>query len=139
MSRYVLDTDTLSLYQQGLPALVSKVDAHPPHELAITVVTVEEELTGWYTLLRKIRGPDEEVRAYERLAQAIPLLALWQILSPTHSALLRYESLKRLNLNVRKMDLRIAAIVLEHGAVVVTRNVSDFQRIPNLAVENWVP
>ena len=26
---------------------------------------------------------------------------------------MRYETLKRMNLNVRKMDLRIAAIVLE--------------------------
>jgi tRNA(fMet)-specific endonuclease VapC len=137
MNLYVLDTDTLSLYQHGLPCLVSKVDAHPPHELTITVVTVEEQLTGWYSLLRKVRGPDEEVRAYERLAEAIPQLARWRILSLSHSALMRYESLKRLNLNVRKMDLRIAAIVLECGGVVVTRNVRDFQRVPNLAVENW--
>ena len=97
MSLYVLDTDTLSPYQHGLPDLVSKVDAHPPHELAITVVTVEEQLTGWYSLLRKVRGPDEEVRAYERLAEAIPQLARWKILSPSHSALMRYETLKRMN------------------------------------------
>jgi predicted nucleic acid-binding protein len=37
-----------------------------------------------------------------------------------------YVSLERMNLNVRKMDLRIAAIVLECGGVVVTRNVRDF-------------
>jgi tRNA(fMet)-specific endonuclease VapC len=138
MSLYTLDTDTLSLYQHGLPGLVSKVDAHLPHELAITVVTVEEQLTGWYSLLRKVHGPDEEVRAYKRLAEAIPQLARWQILSLSRSALLQYETLKRMNLNVRKMDLRIAAIVLECNGVVVTRNVRDFQRFPNLAVENWV-
>jgi len=43
-----------------------------------------------------------------------------------------------MKLNVRKMDLRIAAIVLECAGVVVTRNVRDFQRVPNLAVENWI-
>ncbi len=67
-----------------------------------------------------------------------PLLARWNILSMTHSAILRYESLKGMNLNIRKMDLRIAAIVLENGGVVVTRNVRDFQRVPNLAVESWI-
>jgi tRNA(fMet)-specific endonuclease VapC len=138
MSLYILDTDTLSLYQHGLPDLVSKVGAHPPHELAITVVTVEEQLTGWYSLLREVRGPDEEVRAYERLGEAIPLLARWKILPMSHSALMKYEALKRLNLNVRKMDLRIAAIVLECGGVLVTRNVRDFQRVPNLQVQDWV-
>ena len=80
MSLYILDTDTLSLYQRGLPGLVARVDAHDPGELAITVITVEEEITGWYTLLRQVRSPVEIVRAYERLGQAIPLLARWQIL-----------------------------------------------------------
>ena len=138
MSLYVLDTDTFSLYHRGYPGLGEKVDAHPLQELAITVITVEEELSGWYGLLRKVRSPEEEVQAYERLAKAIPLLARWPILPLSHPALMRYETLKRMKLNVRKMDLRIAAIVLECAGVVVTRNVRDFQRVPSLAVENWI-
>ena len=42
-----------------------------------------------------------------------------------------------IKLNVRKMDLCIAAIVLEHQAIVVTGNVRDFQRVPSLVVEDW--
>jgi tRNA(fMet)-specific endonuclease VapC len=80
MSLYVLDTDTFSLYRRGYPNLDTRIDSRPLGELAITVATVEEELAGWYTVLRQARAPDQEVRAYERLAEAIPLLARWQIL-----------------------------------------------------------
>jgi tRNA(fMet)-specific endonuclease VapC len=88
-------------------------------------------------LLRKVRGPDEQVRAYERLAQAIPHLARWRIIPVSRPALTRFETLKRMNLNVPKMDLRIATIVLETGATLVSRNLRDFRRIPNLVVEDW--
>ncbi len=137
MSLYVLDTDMLSLYQHGHAELTAKLETYPSQELAITVITVEEELSGWYSQLRKVRRLEEQAEVYERLAKAVPVLARWCILPMTHSALMRYESLKRMNLNVRKMDLRIAGIVLECGGIVVTRNVRDFLRVPNLAVENW--
>jgi hypothetical protein len=79
------------------------------------VITVEEEVAGWYTLLRRVRRPEEQARAYERLAEAIPFLARWRILPMTYPAIMRYKTLKGLNLNVRKMDLRFAAIVLDNG------------------------
>jgi tRNA(fMet)-specific endonuclease VapC len=138
MSIYVIDTDTFTLYTRGHPGLSAKIDAHPAHELAISVVTVEEAISGWYRLLRKARRPQEQARAYERLAEAIPLLARWRILPMSHPAIMRYEGLKSLNLNVRKMDLRLAAIVQEHQAVLVSRNLRDFRRVPGLAVEDWV-
>jgi tRNA(fMet)-specific endonuclease VapC len=56
----------------------------------------------------------------------------------TEAALARVTHLKSLRLKIGTMDLRIAAITLEHGGVLVTRNLRDFQRIPGLVVESWV-
>ncbi len=49
----------------------------------------------------------------------------------------RYQKLVKQKLNVGKMDLRIAAIALDQNAVVVSRNMRDFQRVPGLVVEDW--
>jgi tRNA(fMet)-specific endonuclease VapC len=64
-------------------------------------------------------------------------LGRWRILPYTEAAIARVAQLKALRLNVRLMDLRIAAVAMENQAVVVTRNRRDFSRVPGLSVEDW--
>jgi tRNA(fMet)-specific endonuclease VapC len=137
MSLFVLDTDILSLYYRGDPPVVQRVDARPASDLAISIMTVDEQLTGWYTLTRRARQPKEIVQAYEHLGDAVVRLAKWRILPYTEAAVARVGQLKALRINVRLMDLRIAAIALENGAVVVTCNLRDFGRVPLLTIEDW--
>jgi tRNA(fMet)-specific endonuclease VapC len=137
VSLFVLDTDLLTLYYRGDPVVVGAVDARSPTDLAISVVTVDEQLTGWYTLTRRARLPAELARAYANLGDSVVRLARWRILPYTESAIARVAELKALRLNVGLMDLRIAAIAIENGAAVVTRNRRDFSRVPGLSVEDW--
>jgi tRNA(fMet)-specific endonuclease VapC len=137
MSLYVLDTDILSLYRNNHAIVCPRVDSHPLRELAITVITVEEGLAGWYTALRRARRRDQWPPLYEELAKHVDFLAQWQKLTFSSAAIARYEQLLTLRLNVGRSDLRIAAITLEHGGILVTRNLRDFQRIPNLVLEDW--
>ena len=137
MSLYVLDTDIMTLYQYGHPRVAQHVLARPVAQLAIAVISIEEELTGWYTKLRRVRKRDQLARVYQRMADAVPFFARFRILSFTEPAILRYESLRAAYRSVGKNDLRIAAIALEHGATVVTRNVRDFKQVPGLKVEDW--
>jgi tRNA(fMet)-specific endonuclease VapC len=137
MSLYALDTDTLTLYKRNDPLVVQRVEACPPDDVAITVITVEEILTGWYTYMRRARQPNQLEFGYQQLADSVRFLGTWKILSFPQPAIARYNQLNALRLNIGKMDLRIAAIVLEHSAILVTRNVRDFQRVPGLVIENW--
>ncbi len=137
MNVFVLDTDHLTLYYHGDPIVVRRVNAEPSTQLAISVITVDEQLAGWYTLARRARRPDEIARAYAHLGDAVVRLARWRILPYTESAIARVAQLKALRLNVRLMDLRIASIALENGAIVVTRNQRDFRRVPGLSVDDW--
>jgi tRNA(fMet)-specific endonuclease VapC len=61
----------------------------------------------------------------------------FRILSFIKPAILQFEQLRAAKLGVSKMDLRVAAVTLEAGGTVVTRNKRDFQRVPGLAIEDW--
>lgn len=137
MSLFVLDTDSLVLFQEGHEAVCRRALSHSIEELAISVITVEEQLSGWYTLLRRAKDVHKLARAYQRLADAVALLSRFRILSFTEPAIGRFEQLKAQKLGVKHMDLRIAAITLGHAGTLVTRNARDFQRVPGLAIEDW--
>lgn len=80
---------------------------------------------GW----RKRTGASRRVcRCWRSLRSFLPF---------TEAAIARYDDLVALKLNVGKNDLRIAAITLEHGGTLVSRNLRDFQRVPGLTVEDW--
>jgi len=137
MSLFVLDTDIVSLFQHNHPAVCAAVQSHPLSELAITVLTVEEQLSGWYNELRRAKKPPALAAVYRRMAQTVQFFAHMPILSFTEPAIHRYETLKRLKIKIGKTDLRIAAIVLEENAVLVTRNLSDFKKVPGIQIEDW--
>lgn len=48
-----------------------------------------------------------------------------------------FQRLRRARIRIGTMDLKIAAIALANGATLLSRNVSDFQQVPGLAVEDW--
>jgi tRNA(fMet)-specific endonuclease VapC len=137
VSLFVLDTDILTLFERGDPVVAARVAEHDPTEIGISVVTVEEHLSGWYAQLRQAKGPDKLAWAYRRLASAVRFLSRVRILDYEEAAIQVYEGLKRSRLKVGKMDLQIAATALQHGGTVVTRNVRDFQQVPGLKVEDW--
>lgn len=138
MVKYVLDTDIISLLQQGHPQTVVRYSLVPANEVGITVISVEEQLSSWYTLIRQAKKPEDAARGYLSLAQNVSCFAQFEILPYPVVAIARFEQLKRMKLGVRAPDLRIAAIVLEHpDSILVTRNTRDFKVIPGLVIEDW--
>ncbi len=137
MSLFILDTDTLSLWQRRHPKGDAEIARHPPADVAVTIISVEEQFNGRFRMVRRLTQPDQKARAYLNLTKTVEFFSRVQILTFTELAILRFEHLKRLKLKIGGMDLRIAAIALEAGATVVTRNRADFGRVPGLAVADW--
>ena len=68
MDLYVLDTDILTLFERGSETVLARVAQYDPVQIAISVVTVEEQLSGWYAQVRQAKEPDRLAWAYSRLA-----------------------------------------------------------------------
>ena len=133
----ILDTDAVSMYRLGFPKLVARIVAEPPGVITATVITVEEQLTGWQAYLRQAKSDAQRAVAYQRLTDSVRTLSDMHIVTFSEAAIRTYRSLLALKLNIGGMDLRIAAIALEEDAVVITRNLRDFGRVPGLACEDW--
>ena len=137
MTLFILDTDTLPLHQRSHPTVCEQMDLHDPDDLAISVITVEEQLSGWYTMLRKAKSPSTLARAYLRLTECVESLSDLRVLTFDEDCIARFTELRALGLSIQAMDLRIAATVLQFDGTLVTRNTRDFAQVPGLRFVDW--
>src|SRR5436305_14387003 len=99
--RYVLDTDTLSLYQWGHPIVTQRVSSQPATDLAVTVITVQEQMDGWRAALARANTPAALADWYARLAHALlPSWAQFTVLPFPEPAILRFQQPVAMRLNV---------------------------------------
>jgi tRNA(fMet)-specific endonuclease VapC len=137
MPAFILDTDTLSLYQQGHPRVTPAVDLWPDGALGLTIISVEEQFTGWLGLVRQSKRVDRISAAYDGWVKAARSFKRFDVVGYSVSAIARFQQLKKLLPGIGGNDLRIAAIALEAGATVVTKNRADFGRVPGLTIVDW--
>lgn len=137
MSIYVLDTDIFSLFMRGNEHVHKHVLRVPVDCLAVTIITIEECLTGWYSQIRKARRDERLLRAYTSLQQTLQFLRDVHVLGIDQDALATYHALRARHRRIAVNDLRIAAIALNHFAVLVTHNRGDSAEIEGLTCEDW--
>ncbi|MFO0850172.1 MAG: type II toxin-antitoxin system VapC family toxin [Gemmataceae bacterium] len=137
---YVLDTDILGLWWRRQEKVVARVlVASALHPLVTTTITRIELLEGRFSNIRTAASGDELAKAVSRLSETVRALSQLPELEVDHRAVEIFDRLrvtKRLK-KMGRMDLLIACVTLANGATLVTRNVKDFNSVPDLRVENW--
>jgi tRNA(fMet)-specific endonuclease VapC len=137
---YIMDTDHLSIADQDSIEgfnLGRRLSAVPPEEIAVTVVTYEEQMRGWLAYVAQAKKREQQLEAYRRLRHHIQRFGKIPLLEFDDRAFDEFERLQKARIRIGTMDLKIAAIALANDATLLTRNLSDFGKIPGLKVEDW--
>ena len=133
MAEYMLDTDISSyIMKRSHAAVLQRLRAVPVSDVCISVVTKAELMYGTHISPR--RAQDEAA-----LAAFLNYVA---VLDFPESAALAYAeiraALKTSGAMIGANDLLIAAHARSAGLILVTNNVREFSRVPDLKFENWV-
>lgn len=139
MSKYILDTDHVTLFQHGFPSVVERVNANRPN-IGVTIITVQEQVRGRFNLIKRALQtgrPDRVALAYANLRQTVQYFCSIEIVDLSELAYDRYTQFRRQGIRIGTQDLLIGAIVLSEKAILVTRNQRDFAKIPGLVFEDW--
>jgi tRNA(fMet)-specific endonuclease VapC len=135
---YILDTDCVSLILYGHPQLITNTKKH---QVAITIITVQELFNGWMSRINDPSQLHHLSSLYSKLWTTVKYLQTMEVLNFTLEADNCLKQLLKDNPHLRKnrlqKDMRIAAIALSIGAIVVTRNQQDFNQVPGLKIEDW--
>jgi tRNA(fMet)-specific endonuclease VapC len=136
----VLDTDVTSLLQQSGTELANRLTeriAASGEQSVVTIVTFEEQMRGWLKYIARANSPSKQVAAYGRLRMMLDDYRGRLVLDFDADAAAIFQRLRASKVRIGTGDLRIAAIALAHQATLITRNLSDFRKVPGLPAQDW--
>jgi tRNA(fMet)-specific endonuclease VapC len=138
----ILDTDVFSLLELPdspeyvrLRSRIAQLD--PPQQVVTTVITFEEQARGRLATVNSARSDRQLAQAYAHLRQHILNYRMVPIAEFDATAAAVATNLRQSKLRIGTMDIRIAAIALSNNALLLSRNLADFTKVPNLRVEDW--
>jgi tRNA(fMet)-specific endonuclease VapC len=132
LPRFLLDTDTCSyIIKRSHPTLLARLQRVPVDEIAISVVSKAELLYGVEVSPRR----EHDRVAVTSFLQYVQVLELPDV-AADHYASIRAE-LKAIGAMIGANDLFLAAHARSLGLTLVTNNTREFDRVPDLLLENW--
>lgn len=137
---YLLDTDHISLIHRGGAEgqrILARLVTEPTEQIALSIISYEEQMRGWLAEIARARSIAQQKPRYEALNQMLDLYCTTPLLPFDDVAIAVFQSLWLQRLRIGTMDLKIAAITLANDATLLTRNLADFSKVPNLRIEDW--
>ncbi|MGK7930132.1 MAG: type II toxin-antitoxin system VapC family toxin [Microcystaceae cyanobacterium] len=131
--KYLLDTNIcIYIIKEKPKSVFDKFNSLKPLDIAISSITVAELKYGIY---KSQKSQQNKVALAQFL---LPLSIIdFNEKATDYYGKIRY-SLEKQGQVIGGMDMLIAAHALSLDVILVTNNLKEFTRIPNLRLENWV-
>lgn len=137
----ILDTDCLSLFEREKHLESSlfhiKLSHFEAEDISTTIITFEEQMRGWMAYLARCKNLEDQIFAYQRLNQFLENFRKISVIQFDENAANVFKELKAKKIRIGTMDLKIASIALSRKAILISRNLRDFEEVPNLVVKDW--
>jgi tRNA(fMet)-specific endonuclease VapC len=131
---YVLDTNAVSALMKGTPAVVERLAATAPAEVAIPQPVLAELAFGIERLPRSKRRTSLQAR-FDLVSAELPRAEWTDAVSQAFGRI--KAMLERRGTRIEDFDAAIAAHALSLEATLVTANLDHMVRVPGLRVEDW--
>lgn len=130
---YCLDTSIVIDILRGDKSLLSKIEAfiNQHAHFCITPIALAELYKGAYLAEKQ----KEAIKLVEDFTKSVELLDFTESACKVFGQ--KYLELKTQGRPTQETDLMIGSITLEHGAILVTRDMKDFANIKGLKIINW--
>ena len=130
--RYMLDTDAcIALIKNRPEAMRIRLSNLSPEEVGISSIVTAEL---WFGVAHSQKKNQNEAALKDFLDYAT--LLDWPCeASPLYGKI--RTGLQKLGTPIGAMDLLIASHAISLDAVLVTNNTREFERVPDLKIENW--
>ena len=135
----LLDTDHVTHLQWGGPAaekISRRLQEAGLDIAATTIISYEEHVRGWLSRLSAPKTLMYEVEIYAKLRQQLEFYQTLEIHDFTEFAAIEFQKLRHIPVRIGTKDLKIAAIALASDALLLTKNLRDFRKVPGLRVED---
>ena len=130
--RYMLDTNICIYIIKNKPKkVIIELKRHKPSEICVSAITYAELTHG----VEKSMAVEKNRLALALLFSNIEVLD-FDIKAAIHYGKIR-AYLEKQGTPIEPLDMMIAAHAMSLGYTVVTNNIKEFQRVPDLKLENW--
>lgn len=130
--RYLLDTNIVIAAMKGHAAVVARLERTPSADLLLSSVVLGELEFG----AEKSAYAERNRARLAELADSLPLAVVDAATSHCYGRIRSW--LEQHGTSIGANDTWIAAQALALGVTLVTDNIGEFSRVPDLKVENWL-